>query len=131
MKHYYLNGFEVKPRLAKALENSKFFELISFKEDLLCNKFYNYEFKGYRQPLLCYVSDDFALVYSPYDYMGSYTYDGQDTITLHSTYGKFDTYRKIMIFGVPFMVKTSLSDEDAILAAETDEHFISSLIKAL
>ena len=131
MKKYYLNGFEVKPHLAKYLERSKYFELINFREDLLCNKFYHYEFKGYKQPLLCFVSDDFSLVHSPYEYSGSYTYNGERTISLHSTYGRFETYRIIQIFGVPFMVNTLLSDEDAILAAETDDHFISSLIKAL
>ena len=131
MRKYYLNGYEVDKSLAKHLEKSRYFKLVNFKEDLLCNKFYYYEFKGYCMPLLCHVSDNFSLVHSPYDYNGNYTYNGEDTICLHSTYGRFDTYRKIEILGVPFMVHTSLSNDDAILAAETDKHFISSLIKAL
>ena len=131
MKRYYLCGFEIKPNLVKNLEKSSFFELANYKEDLLCNKYYYYEFKGYRQPLLCHISDRLCIVHSPYSYSGSYTYNGEDEICLHSTYGRFDKYKKLEIFGVPFMVKTSLSDEDTILAAETDNTFIMSLIKAL
>ena len=136
MKKYYLNGNEVDPRFAKKLEQNREFELVKFKEDLLCNKFYHYEFKGFvlcgdTVPLLCYVSNNRASVYSPYEYSGSYRYNGEDRICLHDRYGRFEEYRKLEILGVPFMVCSELSDEDAVLAAETDKHFIASLIKAL
>lgn len=133
MRKYYLNGFEFKPtdKILRTLEESKFFKLVDYEEDLLCNKYYHYEFKGYRHPLLCHIANNLTLVHSPYKYMGSYTYNGEDTICLHSTYGRFDNYRKLVIMGIPFMVNSLLSDEDAILSAETDESFIISLIKAL
>ena len=63
--------------------------------------------------------------------MGSYTYDGEDTIKLHSTYGRINTYKKMTIFGLPFMVETDMSEENAVLAAMTDKNFIKSLIEAL
>lgn len=136
MKKYYLNGNEVDLSFAKKLEKNKSFKLVNFKEDLLCNKFYYYEFRGRvvcgdTVPLLCRVSNNRACVYSPYDYSGSYKYNSEDRIWLHSTHGRFEEYRKLEIFGVPFMVCSSLSDEDAVLAAETDKHFIASLIEAL
>ena len=91
----------------------------------------HYVCKGYRQPLLTHISDRLAYVCDPFKYNGSYTYNGQDEITLHSTYGHFDTYKKMTIFGLPFMVCTSMSDDDAILSAMTDIHFVKSLIRAL
>ena len=91
----------------------------------------HYVCKGYGQPLLAHISDKVARVLDPFGYMGSYTYDGQDEITLHSTYGHFDTYKKMTIFGLPFMVCTSMSDDDAILSAMTDIKFAKSLIRAL
>lgn len=87
--------------------------------------------KGYRYPLLAHISDKHSIVYSPFNYMGSYTYNGEDTIRLHSTYGRIDTYKKMTIFGLSFMVKTDMPEEDAILAATTDKNFIKSLISAL
>lgn len=136
MIKYYLNGNEVDPRFAKKLEQNRNFELVNFKEDLLCNKFYYYEFRGRvvcgdTVPLLCYVSNNITLVHSPYEYSGSYRYNGENKICLYNTYGCLEEYRKLEILGVPFMVCSLLSDEDAVLAAETDKHFIASLIKAL
>ena len=134
MRKYYLNGVEFNPtsKELRILERNIFgYFSLNYKEDLICNKFYHYEFKGYKQPLLCHVSNNMVMVHSPYNYYGSYKYNGEDTITLHSTYGRFDTYRKLTILGLPFMVCSSLSDEDAILSAETDEDFINELIEAL
>lgn len=91
----------------------------------------NYICKGYEYPLLAHISNSYSKVYSPFNYMGSYDYNGEDTIKLHSTYGRMETYKKMTIFGVPFMVNTNLSEEDAILAATTDKNFIKSLILAL
>jgi hypothetical protein len=91
----------------------------------------HYVCKGYRQPLLAHISDRLAYVCDPFKYNGSYTYTGQDEITLHATYGRFNTYKKLTIFGLPFMVCTSLSDDDAILSATTDIMFVKSLIRAL
>lgn len=87
--------------------------------------------KGYRYPLLAHISDKYSRVYSPFNYMGSYTYNGEDTIRLHSTYGRIHTYKKMIIFGLPFMVETNMSKENAVLAAMTDINFIKSLITAL
>lgn len=87
--------------------------------------------KGYRYPLLAHISDKYSKVYSPFNYMGSYTYNGEDTIRLHSTYGRIDTYKKMIIFGLAFMVKTDMPEEEAMLAATTDKNFIKSLISAL
>ena len=84
-----------------------------------------------RQPLLCRASNNSCMVYSPYEYDGNYTYSGENEITLHSTYGRFETYRKISIFGVPFMVCSRLTAEDVVLAAETCPKFLEQLIKAL
>ena len=91
----------------------------------------HYVCKGYEQPLLAHISDKLAYVCDPFKYSGSYTYEGQDEITLHSTYGRLDTYKKMTIFGLPFMVCTDMSDDDAILAAMTDIKFVESLIRAL
>lgn len=87
--------------------------------------------KGYRYPLLARISNNYSTIYSPFNYMGSYTYNGENTIKLHSTYGRIETYKKIIIFDLPFMVNTKLSEKEAILAATTDKKFIESLIKAL
>jgi hypothetical protein len=91
----------------------------------------HYVCKGYRQPLLAHVSDGHAYVCDPFKYNGSYTYNGHHEITLHSTYGRLKTYKKMTIFGLPFMVCTNMSDDDAILSAMTDIKFIKSLIRAL
>ena len=91
----------------------------------------HYVCKGYEQPLLAHISDRLAYVCNPFGYNGSYTYKGQDEITLHATYGHFDTYKKMTIFGLPFMVCTSMSDDDAVLSAMTDIKFVKSLIRAL
>lgn len=132
MKKYYLHDFEIKDKqLINRLEKSKYFSLTDENQDLYGNKYYHYKFTGYRQPLLALVTDTFSLVYSPYDYMGSYDYKGEDTITLHSTYGRMHTYRRIELFGIPFMVDTCLSDDDIQLSVETDKSFTMSLIKAL
>lgn len=132
MKKYFLYDYSITDsRLIKKLETSKYFGIESTREDLYGNTYVTYKFTGYKQPLLCHVTDNFCLVHSPYNYSGNYNYNGEDTITLHSTYGRFDTYKLLSIFGVPFMVKSLLNDEDAILSAETDYHFIKSLIKAL
>lgn len=87
--------------------------------------------KGYEYPLLARISNNYSIVYSPFNYMGSYTYNGENTIKLHSTYGRMETYKKMTIFGLSFMVNTKLSEEEAILAATTDKKFIESVIKAL
>jgi hypothetical protein len=132
MKKYFLNGFAVaNSGLIKALTTCKYFAIKETKEDFYGNQYIHYEFTGYRMPLLCYISDNLALIHSPYGYSGSYTYNGEDVLTLHSTYGRMETYRKINIFGVPFMVNSNLNDEDVVLAAETDPYFTRSLIKAL
>lgn len=91
----------------------------------------HYICKGYDYPLLARVSNGFSLIHSPFKYSGSYSYGGENEITLHSTYGRFRTYKKMIIFGIPFMVDTEMSEEDAVLAAMTDKHFIESLIRAL
>ena len=117
-------GFEItQERLIKKLENNIFkcFEKISDED---------YIFKGYSQPLLASIKNNWELVFSPFKYMGSYDYKGQDIITLHSTYGKFNTYKKLIIFGVPFMVETEMTDEDAIMSAETSRKFVEWLIDA-
>ena len=132
MKKVYLHGYNITDaRLIRRLETCKYFAIDSTKEDLYGNIHVTYKFTGYRQPLLCSVSDNFTMIHSPYDYMGNYTYNGEDKIVLHNTCGHFDTYRKIDIFGVPFMVKSNLSNDDCVLAAETDYSFIKDLIKAL
>jgi hypothetical protein len=64
----------------------------------------HYVCRGYGQPLLAHISDKVARVLDPFGYNGSYTYNGQDEITLHTRYGHFDTYKKMTIFGLPFMV---------------------------
>ena len=91
----------------------------------------HYVCRGYGQPLLTHISDKVACVLDPFRYIGSYTYDGQDEVTLHSTYGRFNTYKKMTIFGLPFMVCTDMSDDDAVLSAMTDIRFAKSLIRAL
>lgn len=91
----------------------------------------HYIFKGFWQPLLAVVEDGSGSVASLYDHDGLYTYRGQNKITLRGYGNKYYTYRKIIIFGVPFMVCTSLSDEDAALAAMTSRMFVESLIDAL
>ena len=91
----------------------------------------HYVCKGYSQPLLAHISNKTAYVCDPFGYNGSYTYNGQDEITLHARYGHFDTYKKMTIFGLPFMVCTSMSDDDAVLSAMTDIKFVKSLIRAL
>lgn len=132
MKKHYLYDYQITDsRLIKTLTTSKYFNIAKTREDLYGNLHIHYEFKGYHQPLLCYISNNFCRVNSPYNYSGSYNYNGEDIITLHSTYGRFQTYKKFFIFGVPFMVNSTLEDEEIILAAETDIEFIKSLIKAL
>lgn len=91
----------------------------------------HYICKGYRQPLLAHINDKLSYVCDPLRYSGSYTYNGEDEITLHASYGRFVTYKKMIIFGLPFMVCTGLTEDDAILAAMTDKRFIESLIKVL
>lgn len=121
-----LYDFEITtPALCKKLERNvlRYFERVSTDEEYIC--------KGYEQPLLAHVSNNYAFVCNPFEYHGSYDYKGQDEITLHAQYGRFNTYRKMVIFGLPFMVCTNLSDTDAILAAETDIKFVKSLIRAL
>lgn len=132
MDKYFMYDFEIKDRkLVTRLVKSEYFLLADEKEDLYGNKYHHYSFVGYRQPLLCLVTDIMSIVYSPYDYMGNYDYKGEDTITLHSTYGRMNTYRKIELFGIPFMVDSRLSDDDILLAVLTDDSFVKSLIKAL
>ena len=132
MKYYYIYDYKITDiRLIKKLETCRYFAIKETKEDFYGNEHVTYQFNGYSRPLLCNVYDNFAIIHSPYEYAGSYTYSGEDVITLHSTYSRFDTYRKIYIFGVPFMVKSLLCDEDVVLAAETDCGFIKQLIKAL
>jgi hypothetical protein len=87
--------------------------------------------KGYKYPLLARIANKYSTVYSPFNYMGSYTYNNEDTIRLHSTYGRINTYKKMTIFGLSFMVETDMSEEDAVVAAMTDKKFIEALIKAL
>lgn len=121
----FLYGFEItKEKYARKLERNifKYFAKVDAQ---------NYICKGYTQPLLACIHDRHSFVCSPFGYNGSYEYKGQTEITLHSTYGHFDTYKKMTIFGLPFMVKTDLSDDDAVLAAMTDIHFVESLINAL
>lgn len=91
----------------------------------------HYVCKGYKQPLLAHVTDNLAYVCDPFKYNGSYTYNEHDEITLHSTYGRLQTYKKMIIFGLPFMVCTNMSEEDARASAMTDIRFINSLIRAL
>lgn len=91
----------------------------------------HYICKGYEQPLLVHISNKMAFACNPFEYHGSYTYKGQNEITLHSRYGIFHTYKKMVIFGLPFMVCTDMTEEEAVLAAMTDVKFVKSLIQAL
>lgn len=121
----FLYDFEITDSaLAHKLERN----VLGYFEQVSDN---HYVCKGYSQPLLAHIYDDIAYVCNPFKYSGSYTYNGQDEITLHSTYGRFNTYKKMTIFGLPFMVCTNMSDNDAILSAMTDIKFVKSLIRAL
>lgn len=132
MKKYFLYDYLITDsRLIKRLETSKYFAVDTTKEDLYGNIYITYKFTGYTQPLLCHITNNDCMVYSPYNYSGNYTYNGENVITLHSTYGRVVTYKLLNIFGVTFMVNSRLDDEDAVLSAETDYSFIESLLKSL
>lgn len=90
-----------------------------------------YTCNGYEHPLLTHITNTHAHIYDPFKYSGSYNYNGQQQITLHSTYGRLNHYRLLNIYNLYFYVDTTLSDEDAVLAAMTDSTFINTLIKAL
>ena len=130
---YFLHDFEITDKkLIGRLKRSEYFKVVDTKIDWLNNVQYHYKFTGYSKPLLAYVSDKYCSVHTPYHYVGSYNYNGQDEITLHSTYGRLEHYKKIAIFDIPFMVESSmLNEEDIVLCAETDFKFIKSLISAL
>ena len=85
MNKYYLHGLQLENKLADKLRTSKYFMLVNETKDLYGNIHCYYEFKGYHQPLLCHITNNYCMVYSPYNYMGNYTYTGEDEITLHST----------------------------------------------
>ena len=91
----------------------------------------HYVCKGYDQPLLAHISNEVSFVCCPFKYSGAYEYKGENEISLHATYGRVYTYKKMIIFGMPFMVCTNMTNKEAITHAMADVKFVTSLIKAL